>query len=572
MKNDSRTRTSAIRQDRLTIPQRLVLLVMVGVVVSMSAFAVQLFSLRDTLIEERKNAVRSEVESAASLVRTLADEAALGHLSDAEAQERAKAALRAMHFGKSGYFYAYRYDGVNVAHGLKPENEGKNLLELKDANGVRFNADLIAAAQRGGGFVSFLFPRAGHPEPSPKLGYALAIERWNWIVGSGVYIDDIDAIFQERMARAASWSAALVVLLGLAAWPIARSIARPVRAITTAMARLADGDTATVVPGVDRRDEVGAMARAVGVFKTNMLEADRLRLEREQQKAAAASSQKAALHRIADEFKRSVGGIVAMVASAATQMQQTAQSMSATAEEASRQTVAVAAAARQATGNVETVAMAAQELAVSVSDIGRQVAQSAAIGREAVAQAGRTNETVEGLATAARKIGEVVGLIQSIARQTNLLALNATIEAARAGEHGKGFAVVASEVKGLASQTARATEDIAGQVLAIQQATGEAVSAIHGIRSTIGRISEIASAVAAAVDEQGAATQGIASNVNQAAGGTNEIAANISGVTRASGEVGSAAAQVLSSASDLSMQSERLRREVDAFLATVLAA
>jgi methyl-accepting chemotaxis protein len=477
-----------------------------------------------------------------------------------------------MHYGKGDYFYAYQYDGVNVAHGLKPENEGKNLLELRDANGVRFNAELIKAAQQGGGFVSFLFPRAGEPAPSPKIGYALPIERWEWIVGSGVYVDDIDVIFRDHVVHAAAWSTGLLALLAFCAWPLARSIVRPVRALTRAMTVLAGGNTTTPVPELERRDEVGAMARAVDVFKSNMIEADRLRAAQEQQKLAAAAGEKAALHRIADAFERKVGGIVGTVASAATEMQRTAESMSITAQEANRRATTVSAATAEATSNVETVATAAGQLATSISEIGRQVAQSSAIARDAVGQASRTNATVEGLAAAAQKIGEVVGLIQQIAGQTNLLALNATIEAARAGEHGKGFAVVASEVKSLANQTAKATDDITGQVQSIQGATSEAVAAIQGIRSTITRISEIASTIAAAVEEQRAATGEIASNVNEAARGTTEIAANISGVSETSGQVGSAATQVLSSASDLSMQSERLRRELGAFLATVRAA
>ena len=576
MNNDTRIRHSATRpaegHGRLTIPHRLGVLVLVAIIVSVSAFAVQLRSLRNTLFEERENAIRNEVQTAVSLVRTFAEEAKQGRISEADAQERAKAALRAMHFGKGDYFYAYRYDGVNVAHGLKPENEGKNLLDLRDSNGVRFNADLITAAQHGGGFVPFLFPRAGEAGPVPKIGYALAIEPWGWMVGSGVYIDDIDAIFRDRLINAAYWSIGLLALLGFCAWPIARGIVRPIRALTRAMTMLADGNTATPVPETERHDEVGAMARAVGVFKSNMIEADRLRGEQEQLKTKAAAGQKAALHRLADEFERSVGAIVGTVASASTEMQRTAQSMSVTAEEANRQATTVAAATTEATANVETVATAAGELATSISEIGRQVAHSAAIAREAVGQASRTNETVEGLAVAAQKIGEVLGLIQTIAGQTNLLALNATIEAARAGEHGKGFAVVASEVKSLANQTARATEEIAGQIESIQGATGEAVAAIQGIRATIGRVNEIAATIASAVEEQRAATEEIASNVNHAARGTNEIAANISGVTLASGQVGSAATQVLGSASELSKQSEQLRREVDTFLATVRAA
>lgn len=563
---------ASARRWRLTIPRRLALIVAAAVVMSVSAFAVQLQTLRNTIIEERETALRNEVEIAASVVRSYVQQAKAGKISDAEAQERAKGALRAMRFGKGDYFYAYRYDGVNVAHGLKPALEGKNLFDARDANGVQFNAELIRKAQQGGGYVSFMFPRAGENTPSPKLGFALGIEPWGWAVGSGVYVDDIDTIFMTHLMRTGLWSLGLLALLGICAWPIARSIVRPVRAMTSAMARLASGDTGIAVPAVDRHDEVGDMARAVGVFKDKMIESERLRADQELQKERLAADQRAALHRLAGEFERTVGGIVGSVASAATEMERTAQSMSATAEEASRQSTAVSAATVQATNNVQTVATAAEELDASISEIGRQVAQSARIAQDAVRQAALTNTTVEGLAAAAQKIGEVVELIQSVAGQTNLLALNATIEAARAGEHGKGFAVVASEVKSLANQTGKATEEIAGQIQAIQAATGEAVTAIQGIGVTIGRINDIASGIASAVEQQSAATREIAGNVQQAAQGTNEVSANITGVTQASSQVGAAAAQVLSSAGELSRQSERLRQEVETFLTSVRAA
>jgi methyl-accepting chemotaxis protein len=355
-------------------------------------------------------------------------------------------------------------------------------------------------------------------------------------------------------------------------WVVLRRMVAPMTAMTAAMMRLAGGDKTVEIAGAARRDEIGDMAKAVRVFKENMVEADRLRAEQEATKARAAAEQKAALARMADAFEASVGGIVGTVASASTEMQGSAQSLSATAGEASRQATTVSAAATQATSNVQTVATAAEELASSVSEIGRQVAQSTQIATRAVEEARRTDATVQGLAQAAQKIGDVVKLIQDIASQTNLLALNATIEAARAGDAGKGFAVVASEVKALANQTAKATDEIAQQITAVQGATGEAVGAIQSIGSTIEQIHEIASSIASAVEEQGAATQEIANNVNQAAAGTNEVSTNIAGVTQASTEVGSAATQMLASAGELSEQSERLKREVATFLATVRAA
>jgi methyl-accepting chemotaxis protein len=461
---------------------------------------------------------------------------------------------------------------VNVVHGLKPDREGKNFIDQVDSNGVRFNANLIAAAQAGGGFTEFMFPRASSETPSPKLAYAAPVSEWQWAVGSGVYTDDVDALFRVRLFNVLVIVAAILALLGVSSWWLARGLVKPVRALTGAMTRLAGGDTAADVPATGRTDEVGEMARAVSVFKDNMIEADRLRQEQEQQKASAAVGQKAALIRMADDFNASVGAIIYAVASTATEMQDAAQSLSATAEEANRQADAVAGAATRASSNVQTVATAAEELSASISEIGRQVAHSSAIAVKAVDQAKRTNDTVNSLAQSAQTIGEVVGLIQQIASQTNLLALNATIEAARAGEAGKGFAVVASEVKNLASRTATATKEITNQIASIQSVTGEAVTAIQSIGETIGQINEIASAIASAVDQQGAATGEIANSVSQAAAGTNEVSSNIAGVTRASSEVGAASTQMLNSASELSKQSERLKTDVENFLDSVRAA
>jgi methyl-accepting chemotaxis protein len=363
------------------------------------------------------------------------------------------------------------------------------------------------------------------------------------------------------------------LLLGaVTAFLATRSITRPLAGLRTCMATLADGNHDITVIGLGRHDEIGEMASAVDVFRRNAIEADRLRDETEQHKAEAEADRKAGMMRLADSFEAGIKGIVNSVASQATEMQSSAQAMTQSAQQATQQATTVAASVEQASANVQTVASSAEELSTSVREIGQQVEHSSKIASQAVIEADKTNVTVEGLAKTAQRIGDVVQLIETIAGQTNLLALNATIEAARAGDAGKGFAVVASEVKSLASQTAKATEEIRAQISEIQGATGQTVEAIRSIGATIRQMSEIATTIASAVEEQGAATSEIATNVHQAAQGTNEIATNIEGVSRAASDTGAAATQVLGAAGELSRQAETLRHDVDDFLATVRAA
>jgi methyl-accepting chemotaxis protein len=365
---------------------------------------------------------------------------------------------------------------------------------------------------------------------------------------------------------------AAAVLLGTAvAWMIGRSITRPVLAMTGTMQTLAGGNMAVPVPALERGDEVGGMARAVQVFKDNMIRADQLAAEQlREQEAKTTRAQR--LDGLMRSFEGSVGELVDMLSAASTELHATAQSMSGSAGVATKQAQAVSSAALTASANVQTVAAAAEELTASIGEITRQVAQSTQVASRAAADAHRTDQTVRALAEGAQRIGEVVHMINGIASQTNLLALNATIEAARAGEAGKGFAVVASEVKTLASQTAKATEEISSQIGQIQAATHEAVLAIEGIAGTISEVNQIAAAIAAAVEEQGAATQEIARNVQQAASGTQDVTRNIGAVSTAAGETGQAAGDVLQAAGELSRQSERLGAEVKTFLDGVKAA
>jgi methyl-accepting chemotaxis protein len=350
-----------------------------------------------------------------------------------------------------------------------------------------------------------------------------------------------------------------------------RAIANPITGMTAAMKRLAGGDFATEIPALERRDEVGEMANAVAVFRDSMMEADRLQSEQKREQARKEARQTAVDQHI-ESFESTVRSALEKLSNAAAEMRSTSQTISVNAEQASAQSAAVTTAANQASSNVDAVAAASEEMATSVSEIGRQVHDSARIAGSAVEQARKTDDRITELSQAANRIGDVVNLITSIAEQTNLLALNATIEAARAGEAGRGFAVVAQEVKQLASQTAKATSEIGGQIAGMQNATNDAVVAIKEIVGTIAQISEIASAIAAAVEQQGAATQEIARNVQEAARGTERVSSNIVGVNEAAANTDSAAEHVLSSAENLGTQAEMLRAEVDSFLAKIRAA
>jgi methyl-accepting chemotaxis protein len=349
-------------------------------------------------------------------------------------------------------------------------------------------------------------------------------------------------------------------------------VCRPIGRITEAMSGLSRGDTKTPIPFGDRQNEIGAMAGAVQVFKDNMIRARELEAEAESAKARTDAERRRSMHDMADQFERSVGSIVTAVSDAATELQAAAQALSSAASETTHQSTVVATASEEAATNVRTVAAAAEELSGSVREISRQVGESATMAGKAVREAEATTSQVSGLSVGAQKIGAIVDLINDIASKTNLLALNATIEAARAGEAGRGFAVVASEVKALAEQTSKATAEITGHIAGVQSATDQAANAILGIGNTIDEINQIASAIASAVEEQGAATEEIARNVDQAAQGTVEVTRNVSGVNQAAEASSASASQVLSSATELASQSERLRAEMQKFLATVRAA
>jgi methyl-accepting chemotaxis protein len=562
-----------LRRFRMTIGRRIYALIGLSVLGLLGIGALDSRELASSLKQQKQIELQHLGELALGIVKEEHAAAQKGDVAVADAQKRAMARLAALRYGNNDYFWINDMQPRMVMHPIKPELNGQDITSLKDPNGKALFVEFVNVVRKdGAGFVPYEWPKPGFDKPQPKLSYVTGFAPWGWVIGTGVYIDDLSAqTWASTQRTLLATGLTLLILLVVSAF-VARGITKPLQRMTVTMNALAGGRLDIEVPGIGRNDEVGEMAKAVEVFKSNAVARQGLEAEQKEAEVRAAGLRKADMHKMADDFEGAVGEIIETVSSASTELEASAGTLSSTAERAEELATMVAAASEEASTNVQSVASATEEMASSVNEISRQVQESARMAGEAVDQARKTNDRVGELSKAATRIGDVVELINTIAGQTNLLALNATIEAARAGEAGRGFAVVASEVKALAEQTAKATGEIGQQIAGIQSATQESVNAIKQISGTIEKLSEISSAIAAAVEEQGAATQEIARNVQLAAHGTQRVSSNITDVQRGASETGSASAQVHSAAESLSGESSRLKVEVNKFLNSVRAA
>jgi methyl-accepting chemotaxis protein len=516
-----------VKLTNLTITPKLGILVGVALLGLCIAGVLAGYLMQREMLDARIEQTHAIVQMARNMAVGLQKQVDAGQLTkEAAIAEFARRASSMTFDNGAGYLFGSTLDGITVLS-PDPKQIGQNRLDVQ-TNGRALARELRdGVAAKGEVTLRYEYRKPGQEELTRKMSYAVAIPGWNMYVGTGAYLDDLDAKLKPII-----WALGLAILgigaiAGGIAWMIGRSISRPLGQLGGRMRALADGALEGDIPGIGRGDEIGAMAATVQIFKDNALRIRGLEKVEAETQERAATERRAAMESLASDFERSVNGIVRSVSMAAAGMQTTAQSMTATASDASARAATVGAASENASNNVGTVAAAAEELSSSVAEIARQVTRSSEIASKAVGDAERTNATVGALSTGAEKIGEVVKLIHSIAAQTNLLALNATIEAARAGESGRGFAVVASEVKALANQTAKATEEISAQVAAMQASTSDAVASIGGITATIAQMSEITVSLSTAIDQQGNATREIARNIQSVAAGSSEISAHI---------------------------------------------
>jgi methyl-accepting chemotaxis protein len=557
-----------MRAPILTIRRRTLLIVAIAVLGIVAVAGTGLSALYDNLLQDRRDKTQQLVTVAHGLIAHYESLARIGTLPRAEAQKAALAAVDALRYADGGYLWVNDMAPTVLIH---PNHTlvGQNVADFKDPAGTRLFVEFVEVVRKAGnGFVPYLWPKPGQDRPVTKISYVKGFEPWGWVVGTGIYIDDVAAIFTHQALVLGAICATVLALVIAVSLMVARGITRPIDAITVAMHRLAGGDLAVDIPLSGSTCEVGQMAMAVQVFKNHAAErAHQAETQRHEQAGRQHRQEK--IKELTRSFSLTLSHLFETVCTAVKEVSHATETLNDGVHRTCEQAMSVASAAGHTATNVQTVAAAAGKMSATIAEIGRQVGDATRIATDAVTQSSTTTERIRRLDNTVGGIGEVLKLISGIAGQTNLLALNATIEAARAGEAGRGFAVVASEVKNLANQTAQATEDIAARITQVQSDTQAAVDAIADVSRTIAAINDIATAIATSMSQQGAAIADIASNADGAADGTAEVSQRIASVSSTAQGSTTIVARVSSAATLVYSETEGVQSNVERFLTEV---
>ncbi|MCV6546533.1 MAG: cache domain-containing protein [Cohaesibacter sp.] len=557
---------------QITIAKRLYFLV--GIFFLGLAAVVASLNIESSIYLRAQKAAELEslVNSAHGILKAKDAAHKAGKLSLAEAQSQAIEAIRAMRYRGKEYFWINDLDSKMIMHGAKPSLEGKNLAHLEDANGVKIFLNFIKTVKANSeGYVGYMWPKAGSDVPIDKLSFVKGYAPWGWIVGTGVYMDDLDALLWNSTQLAILYGSLVMLVCACVAWFTLRKIVPPLHELKSVMANLAAGRNVETIPSIERMDELGAMARTVETFRQMTQERHRLSQEQEKTTARQEVRQKE-MHQLIRHFRSEAERELRSVTQNMGRMRETAGNLTNLSQSTASRSSQAHEAATLASSNVQTVAAASEEFSASISEIGRQVEQATSAVNEAMVTTGNANDRVASLAQSAQEIGDVVSLIRDIAEQTNLLALNATIEAARAGEMGKGFAVVASEVKELATQTSKATEEISRQIGSIQDSTQEAVQSIDEIGTTIEQVNSFTASISSAIQQQNMATSEITASIQEAAQGTQSVSQDIEVVSNSVSQTNQAVDEVNAVSSDVDQCAKGLTDTVDQFLKKVATA
>jgi methyl-accepting chemotaxis protein len=523
--------------------------------------AMQANNLADSLKKQRQDELNHLTQIAVTIAREEYDASVRDHSADGLAQKNAAARISKLRYGNNDYFWINDLAPRMIMHPAKPELNGQDLADIKDPNGKHLFVEFANVVKsKGAGFVEYQWPKPGKDAPQPKLSYVMGFEPWGWVIGTGVYIDDLQAQLWDSISKVIIAALIVVGLLGTVTLIIARTMSSALVAMTSAVTKLGEGNFGIELPGLGRGDELGDMARSIEQFKVKAAEKARNEANLEEERRQITEKAKGkALQEMAETVERETNLAVGEVANGTERMAKNAVSMTDSALLLGKNSNSVAAAAEEALANAQTVANASSQLSASISEIASQVKSSRALTLEAVTASTRAQTTIAKLSEAAGRVGAVTNLISEIASQTNLLALNATIEAARAGQAGRGFAVVAAEVKSLAEQTGKATSEIAQQITEIQEATQASVASIVGIGEVIRNVEQVSSTIAHAIDEQSSVTLEIARTVEETSLAAREVASQIVSVSNEAVETGRRASEIRDGSAEIANKVDALR-------------